>query len=142
MSHVDQSCKRLGSYVATLVGAYRPFRVPAGADSDFGISQADLGGAIAACPQDHRIKAQEADINNSDLRGRDASPEGQKASTPLCTALRGLKMSREQDNKAIVGHWFDRFWDNPWKPEIIDELAAPDMLLQYSLHARAAGVTT
>jgi predicted ester cyclase len=31
------------------------------------------------------------------------------------------------------------FWDNPWKPEIVDELAAPDMLLQYSLHAPRRG---
>jgi hypothetical protein len=82
------------------------------------------------------LKAQEADINNSDLRGE--TPR-QKASTPLWTALRGLKMSREQDNKAIVGRWFDGFWGNPWKPEIIDELAAPDMLLQYSLHAPRRG---
>ena len=48
-------------------------------------------------------------------------------------------MSREQDNKAIVGRWFEGFWGNPWKPEIIAELAAPDMLLQYSLHAPRRG---
>ena len=43
-------------------------------------------------------------------------------------------MSKEQDNKALVGRWFASFWRNPWDPRIIDELAAPDMLLQYSLH--------
>jgi hypothetical protein len=48
-------------------------------------------------------------------------------------------MSREQDNKAIVGRWFDGFWGNPWNPKIIDELAAPDILLQYSLHAPRRG---
>jgi predicted ester cyclase len=48
-------------------------------------------------------------------------------------------MSREQDNKAIVGRWFSGFWGNPWNPKIIDELAAPDMLLQYSLHAPRRG---
>ena len=48
-------------------------------------------------------------------------------------------MSREQDNKAIVGRWFEGFWGNPWNPKIIDELAAPDMLLQYSLHAPRRG---
>jgi hypothetical protein len=48
-------------------------------------------------------------------------------------------MSREQDNKAIVGRWFEGFWGNPWNSEIIDELAAPDMLLQYSLHAPRRG---
>ena len=48
-------------------------------------------------------------------------------------------MSREQDNKAVVGRWFEGFWGNPWNPQIIDELAAPDMLLQYSLHAPRRG---
>jgi predicted ester cyclase len=48
-------------------------------------------------------------------------------------------MSREQDNKALVGRWFEGFWGNPWNPRIIDELAAPDMLLQYSLHAPRRG---
>jgi predicted ester cyclase len=43
-------------------------------------------------------------------------------------------MSKEDDNKAVVGRWFAGFWGNPWNPEIIEELAAPDMLLQYSLH--------
>lgn len=48
-------------------------------------------------------------------------------------------MSREQENKALVGRWFEGFWGNPWNPQIIDELAAPDMLLQYSLHAPRRG---
>lgn len=43
-------------------------------------------------------------------------------------------MSKEQENKAIIGRRFAGFWGNPWHPEIINELAAPDMLLQYSLH--------
>src|SRR5579872_4908247 len=49
------------------------------------------------------------------------------------------KMSRELDNKTLVGRWFEGFWGNPWNPKIIDELAAPDMLLQYSLHAPRRG---
>ena len=48
-------------------------------------------------------------------------------------------MAREQDNKAVVAQWFEGFWGNPWNPGIIDELAAPDMLLQYSLHAPRRG---
>src|SRR5260221_13827416 len=62
-----------------------------------------------------------------------------KAFAPLSTAPRGSEMSREQDNKAIVGRWFDGFWGNPWNPKIIDELAAQDILLQYSLHAPRRG---
>ncbi|MFI5002422.1 MAG: ester cyclase [Reyranellales bacterium] len=48
-------------------------------------------------------------------------------------------MSKEQENKAIVGRWFTEFWGRPWNPKIVDELAAPDILLQYSLHAPRRG---
>jgi predicted ester cyclase len=48
-------------------------------------------------------------------------------------------MSKEQENKAIVARWFAAFWGNPWNPKVVDELAAPDMLLQYSLHAPRRG---
>ncbi len=48
-------------------------------------------------------------------------------------------MNKEQQNKEIVGRWFTQFWGNPWNPGVIDELAAPDMLLQYSLHAPRRG---
>jgi predicted ester cyclase len=48
-------------------------------------------------------------------------------------------MAQEQENKAVVGRWFNEFWGSPWNPEVIDELATPDMLLQYSLHAPRRG---
>ncbi len=48
-------------------------------------------------------------------------------------------MSKEQENKTVVGRWFKEFWGNPWNPGVIDELGAPDMLLQYSLHAPRRG---
>ena len=48
-------------------------------------------------------------------------------------------MSKEQDNKAIVGRWFTEFWGNTWTPAIVDELCTPDILLQYSLHAPRRG---
>ena len=47
--------------------------------------------------------------------------------------------SKIQENKAIVGRWFTEFWGNPWNPKIVDELGAPDILLQYSLHAPRRG---
>jgi hypothetical protein len=46
-------------------------------------------------------------------------------------------MSKEDDNKAIVGRWFTDFWGATCNLKIVDELAAPDMLLQYSLHEPA-----
>jgi len=50
-----------------------------------------------------------------------------------------IVMSKEQENKAVVGRWFKEFWGNPWNPDIVDELAAPDILLQYSMHAPRRG---
>jgi hypothetical protein len=48
-------------------------------------------------------------------------------------------MSREDENKAIVGRWFTKFWGDTCDLGIVDELAAPDMLLQYSLHEPRRG---
>jgi predicted ester cyclase len=48
-------------------------------------------------------------------------------------------MTKEEDNKAIVGRWFTDFWGPKCNLGIIDELAAPDMLLQYSLHEPRRG---
>ena len=48
-------------------------------------------------------------------------------------------MSKTDDNKAIVGRWFTDFWGKTCNLGIVDELAAPDMLLQYSLHAPRRG---
>jgi predicted ester cyclase len=50
-----------------------------------------------------------------------------------------FQMSKEEKNKTVVSRWFKDFWGNPWNPDIIDELAAPDMLLQYSLHEPRRG---
>lgn len=48
-------------------------------------------------------------------------------------------MSKAEDNKAIVGRWFKDFWGKTWNLAVVDELAAPDMLMQYSLHGPRRG---
>jgi len=48
-------------------------------------------------------------------------------------------MSKEDDNKAVVGRWFTQFWGKIYSPSIVDQLAAPDMLLHYSLHEPRRG---
>lgn len=48
-------------------------------------------------------------------------------------------MSKAEDNKAIVGRWFTQFWGKTYAPSVVEELAAPDMLLQYSLHEPRRG---
>jgi predicted ester cyclase len=47
--------------------------------------------------------------------------------------------TREEINKEIVGRWFTSFWGDTCDLAIVDELAAPDMLLQYSLHEPRKG---
>jgi predicted ester cyclase len=61
------------------------------------------------------------------------------ASGSFVTQAACAASSNTDANKAIVGRWFKEFWGNPWNPKVIDELAAPDMLLQYSLHAPRRG---
>jgi predicted ester cyclase len=48
-------------------------------------------------------------------------------------------MSTVESNKAIVGRWFTEFWGDNYNPAVVDDLASPDMLLQYSLHAPRRG---
>jgi predicted ester cyclase len=42
-------------------------------------------------------------------------------------------------NKAVVARWFDRFWGKDFDPTVIDELAAPDIRFEYSLHTPLRG---
>ena len=48
-------------------------------------------------------------------------------------------MSLQDDNKAIVGRWFTDFWGETCRLSVVDEIAAPDMLLRYSLHEPRKG---
>jgi len=61
------------------------------------------------------------------------------ATAPLAAQSAHEMTSKARENKAIVGRWFTEFWGHPWNPRVVDELAAPDMLLQYSLHAPRRG---
>jgi predicted ester cyclase len=48
-------------------------------------------------------------------------------------------MSNQDDNKAVVGRWFTEFWGKDVNLAVVDEIAAPDMLRKYSLHAHRRG---
>src|SRR5215475_10037597 len=48
-------------------------------------------------------------------------------------------MSKQDDNKAVVGRWFTEFWGKSVNLAVVDEIAAPDMLLKYSLHEPRRG---
>jgi len=44
-----------------------------------------------------------------------------------------------EENKKIVGRWFSEFWGAEFDPAVIDELAAPGIRFEYSLHAPCRG---
>jgi predicted ester cyclase len=48
-------------------------------------------------------------------------------------------MSLQEENKGVAGRWFTEFWGNPWNPDVVDELAAPDIRFEYSLHQPLRG---
>src|ERR1044071_9633870 len=44
-----------------------------------------------------------------------------------------------EEYMAVVGRWFAEFWGKDFNPAVIDELAAPDIRFEYSLHAPLRG---
>ncbi|QPC92028.1 ester cyclase [Mesorhizobium sp. INR15] len=48
-------------------------------------------------------------------------------------------MTIQEDNKAIVVRWFTDFWGETCDLSVVDDIAAPDMLLKYSLHEPRRG---
>lgn len=59
--------------------------------------------------------------------------------TTFAQAQENDSKSQNEINKHIVIKWLDNFWGVKYNPAIIDELAAPDMILQYSLHKPRKG---
>jgi hypothetical protein len=51
--------------------------------------------------------------------------------------IKGFHMSKELENKAIADRWLEGFWGNSWTPEIVDDLAAVDIL--FNSHCRCPG---
>ena len=79
------------------------------------------------------------------INRRDAIKTGLLASGALAVLPRFgetaslLTTTQEENNKAIVGRWFSDFWGKTCNLGVVDELAAPDMLLKYSLHEPRRG---
>ena len=48
-------------------------------------------------------------------------------------------MSKQEDNKAVGGRGFTEFWGTSVDLGVVDAIAAPDMLLKYSLHEPRRG---
>lgn len=61
------------------------------------------------------------------------------AITVLPQLGKAKNLTKEENNKAIVGEWFTHFWGKTCDLSVVEKLAAPNMLLQYSLHAPRHG---
>jgi predicted ester cyclase len=48
-------------------------------------------------------------------------------------------MTKEQENKAIAARWLKGFWGHAPNPKIVDDLAANDISLQFSLQIPCRG---
>jgi predicted ester cyclase len=48
-------------------------------------------------------------------------------------------MSKELENKAIAVRWLAGFWSHSWTPKIVEDLAAADIVLQFSLQMPRRG---
>jgi predicted ester cyclase len=53
--------------------------------------------------------------------------------------MEGKRSMSIEENKAVVGRWFTEFWGPDFNPGVIDELAAPEIRFEYSLHAPCRG---
>jgi predicted ester cyclase len=73
-----------------------------------------------------------------DLRGLHGAAVNRSKGWPL-RQPKGIPMSLQDDNKAVVGRWFTDFWGKTCDLSVVDEIAAPDMLLKYSLHEPRKG---
>ena len=50
-----------------------------------------------------------------------------------------MSSTKSQNNLAIVDRWFTEFWGKSWNPRVVEELGAPDILLQYLLQVPRRG---
>jgi predicted ester cyclase len=80
---------------------------------------------------------QKEDVQMSQILGRrDALTMGLLAAVGVGALSRRAEASSglQSRNEAVVGRWFTEFWGKIYNPAVVDELAAPDILLKYSLH--------
>lgn len=55
------------------------------------------------------------------------------------TSRAAVSTDSQSQNKAVVDRWFREFWGKTYNPEVVDELASPEMVLRYSLHKARYG---
>ena len=48
-------------------------------------------------------------------------------------------MTTLAENKAIAGRWFDAFWGKSSDPDVIEELASPDLVFESAAESNVPG---
>lgn len=67
------------------------------------------------------------------------NPASSRGVTEQMLKLLASDSSKLEKNKAVVVRWFTDFWGPKVNLNVVEEIAAPDMLLQYSLHKPRRG---
>jgi predicted ester cyclase len=93
-----------------------------------------------ACARFPSISEQEPEFGSLRLRVCPAADDRPVPVIDRCDQAQGaISMSKVEDNKTVVGRWFTEFWGKSVNLAVVDEIAAPDMLLKYSLHEPRRG---
>jgi predicted ester cyclase len=97
--------------------------------------------ATLATPQEMNLTAFRFEPHVSDPSSDYEMPVCARRSRANCRLVeyqlhkeRNALLATTDENKAIVARWFTEFWGNPWNPDVVDELAAPDIRFEYSMH--------
>src|SRR5258708_39599016 len=80
-----------------------------------------------------------ARIGFSTGRSRSTFESSNHQSSSNTKKTMATQKTKQDLNKEIVGRWFTHFWGKKADLSIVDELAAPNMLLKYSLHEPRKG---
>jgi hypothetical protein len=86
-----------------------------------------------------RLSKQEPEFGSL-LRSVSPSLDRRKVTVILTPANGENRMNKEEGNKAVVGRWFTEFWGKDVNLAVVDEIAAPDMLLKLLGRRAAASI--
>ena len=126
------------SALARRVGAPNAVGAVANACAECPIVLAISGDRVVRTGGAARLSKQEPEFGSL-LRSVSPCLDRRKVTVILTRANGENRMNNEEGNKAVVGRWFTEFWGKDVNLAVVDEIAAPDMLLKYSLHEPRRG---
>jgi O-6-methylguanine DNA methyltransferase len=119
------------SALARRVGAPNAVGAVANACAECPIVFAISGDRVVRTGGAARLSKQEPEFGSL-LRSISHRLDRRKVTVILTRANGENRMNNEEGNKAVVGRWFTEFWGKDVNLAVVDEIAAPDMLLRAS----------